>query len=177
MSELEQIREALDLTLDQMADAMGVAHSTIHRWESAPNTRSGKKALEEYKALYKKRLKKEWVSPPPKEGIADVLQRMKREDPARFHALLKSTGPSVAELSPSYVTGMLPEHIEQAWLILHRTAQAGGVDLMAEEDQKEVGEAIATVAEGVKQGPNPEGEQRLVRLAEKLLRALGRAPR
>jgi hypothetical protein len=44
-----------------MAEAMGVAHSTIHRWESAPDTRSGRKALDEARALYKKRTKKDWV--------------------------------------------------------------------------------------------------------------------
>lgn len=63
LSELEQIREKMGLTLDGMAEAMGTAHSTIHRWESAPGSRSAKKALEAARALYKKKFKQEWKAP------------------------------------------------------------------------------------------------------------------
>jgi transcriptional regulator with XRE-family HTH domain len=100
LSELEQIRDKLGLTLDEMAEAMGVAHSTVHRWESAPSTKSSRKALDEAKALYKRRTKKDWeaqASAPAggpyvtekdfaewrgwwKKGEADVLARLKDLD-------------------------------------------------------------------------------------------------
>lgn len=89
MSEFEQIREALDLTLDEMAEALGTSHASVHRWESAPNTRSGKKGLEAAKALYKKRTKKDWepAKPPATaEAYADLDRRLKVLE-AAFQAL------------------------------------------------------------------------------------------
>ena len=72
---------------------------------------------------------------------------------------------------------MLPEHIIEAWMITHEAAQKGATDLMAVEDQAEVGEVIATIAVGVRQGGSHEGRMRLIRTAERLLMTIGKLPR
>lgn len=63
MTEFEEIRRALNLTLPDMAKLLGAkSHSTAHRWESSPDSPSSRKALEKAKELYKKQTKKEWVT-------------------------------------------------------------------------------------------------------------------
>lgn len=65
MSELEEIREALGLTQEVFAPLIGAnAHSTYHRWENSPTTRSGKNALERAKAYYRKKKGTDWAGPP-----------------------------------------------------------------------------------------------------------------
>ena len=63
------------------------AHSTHHRWETSPNTPSGRDALERAKAVYKQKKKAEWSRPTlgpaggpyvTEKAFEDVPGRLKR---------------------------------------------------------------------------------------------------
>lgn len=68
MNELKAIREALDLSQAAMGDLYGVKQGVYQRWESAPNSRAGRDAMEKAKAIYRQRKKKEWELAPSAEG-------------------------------------------------------------------------------------------------------------
>jgi hypothetical protein len=68
LSELEQIRKALadpkPPTQAEFGKLLGAGgQSTYQRWEKEPTSPSGMEALAKAKAIYKKRMKKDWVSP------------------------------------------------------------------------------------------------------------------
>lgn len=93
------------------------------------------------------------------------------EDPSSIR-----DGGMVGEVPASYVTGVSPESISEAWAILHEAARAANADLMA-MDVPAVGEMLGAAAEAVATGRGPEARQRAVRRAEVVLRAMGkRAP-
>jgi transcriptional regulator with XRE-family HTH domain len=153
-SELREIREALSLNQEEMGKALGVGQSGYQRWESAPDSPSAREALEKAKALYKRQMKKEWVSRAP---LLTNLQ-------------------SVSEAPQQNVSRMLPWHIEEAWVIVHEAATAGRVDVMGAEDQREIGEVIAMIAAVLASGSDSEGRTRLVRMAERILLAQRKPP-
>lgn len=74
---------------------------------------------------------------------------------------------------PVPVTGALPEHIAEAWAIVHEAARSGGADIMA-LDVAAVGEILSTAAEVAAAGRGEEARQRAVRKAETILKAMGR---
>lgn len=82
--------------------------------------------------------------------------------------------PSLAEPSPGYVTGVLPEHVSVAWAILHEAVERAGADIMR-LDVAAVGEMLGAAAEAVAQGRGEEARLRAVRRAEVVLRAMGKA--
>jgi transcriptional regulator with XRE-family HTH domain len=82
-------------------------------------------------------------------------------------------GSELREKGAGYVTGALPEHIAEAWSILHEAARAADADLMA-MDVQAVGEMLGAAAEAAGQGRGAEARLRAVRRAETILRAMGK---
>lgn len=151
MNEMRLLRESLGLGQREMGVLMGVeddnAQSAWQRWESNPEKPSAKKALEKAKEIYRQKTGHAWA-PGPLE---------------------------VRELSAPYIAAPLPgEYTANAWTILHEAARAGGADLMA-MDVEAVGEILGSIADAVAAGRGEEARLRLVRRAEVMLKAMGRA--
>jgi DNA-binding XRE family transcriptional regulator len=63
LSELEEIRKALELNQDQMAQELNAGgQSTYQRWEKEPNTRAGKTALVKAQLLFERKTGRKWIS-------------------------------------------------------------------------------------------------------------------
>lgn len=90
---------------------------------------------------------------------------------------LREAGKRISELKEpgaTYVTNALPEHVAEAWAILHEAARAANADLMA-MDVPAVGEMLGAAAEAAAAGRGQEARQRAVRRAEVVLKAMGKA--
>ncbi len=63
LSELEEIRKALNLNQDEMSLALEAGgQSTYQRWEKEPNTRAGKTALVKAQLIFEQKTGRKWVS-------------------------------------------------------------------------------------------------------------------
>lgn len=157
-SELRELREALNLSQAEMGGLLGVGQSAYQRWEATPSSPAGRDGLEKAKDIYKKQTKKEWVSP----GLG----------------YFQHPGHNPKQADPAHETKVTPElpgvHAATAWRILHEAARAGGADLMA-MDVEAVAEILGSIADAVAAGRGDEARLRLVRRAEVLLRAIGKA--
>lgn len=119
LSELKQIREALNLSQAEMGALFGVKQGVYQRWEVAPNSPKGREAAEQAREIYRKRTKKEWAG---------------QEAPA------PAGGPYATASEVAELRGALRAHVEQ-WergtekLLERLEALARKVDRLAEGDR------------------------------------------
>lgn len=110
---------------------------------------------------------------PPYDFLSKMIEKL--GDEARpLMPGWKPLGLALQEESPDYsaiVTAALPEHISEAWSILHEAATAAEADLMR-LDVAAVGEMLGAAAEAIAQGRGGEVRARAVRRAEVVLRAM-----
>lgn len=142
---LKDLRQSLDKTQEAMAKFLETPIASYNRYERGE-------------------------ADPPYEFLSKLIEKC--GDAARpLMPGWELVSPGVAESATPYVTGVLPEHISEAWAILHEAARAANADVMA-MDVAAVGEMIGAAAEAVAQGRGAEARMRAVRRAEVVLRAM-----
>jgi transcriptional regulator with XRE-family HTH domain len=75
---------------------------------------------------------------------------------------------SIAEPETAYVTGVLPEHVQEAYKVVREALDAAKADIST-MDQDRIGLVIGLAAEEIARGNRAEARQTLLRRAEVLL--------